>query len=426
MKTPGDLDAPRPGAYDIQGRAHGEVPEWIQNPRSRPQLPQGSSQVLVSDAEVIPHSQHMDSEAQQIVAATVVIERRIGLERRRHGTNRPAAAASARRRYPTEDDAAMKRAAASDRAKAPVPEESQIEQWPAHHKSGFNSASNHARGRRLSKGSLLEDDEDEYVAQDRFVQGVQSTRMPGDGAKGIYVDHPHVISVLEVFPDANVNRIMGLLRQESLATTFITLAEESAAEPSDIFAFPTELQHATTYAQATDEDRAIIMSYLMDMFPRIGAENIESVLMQHSTHNGVAVLSEVGSQPPLSRKKAPPATAGRQLLIDDDEEDYEFRHPPISWMQQQMDKKRPATSNYKGAAGGQVVFAQKSTHQCLNQNDPLRQQDLFAASINQAPTRDYASTGQGSSEEFDNLKPKSARENSFYDLNGFLSTARNT
>lgn len=441
IKTPDDLDGPRPGAYDIQGRAHGEVPEWIQNPRPRNQATDDdASHVLVSDAEVIPSHEYGDAEAQQIVAATVVIERRIGFERLRHAN--PSAGGLARRRNP---NGPGKNTARFDGTR--IPQGNSNTPWSEQHQTGLQEISNPARGRRHSQGCLLEDDEDDHVAQDRFVQGMQSTRFTADKAKEMTYDHPHVVSVLEVFPDANVKRIVDLLRQESLATTFMVLAEESSAEPSDNVAYPTELKHATTYAQATDEDRAIIMSYLLDMFPHIEPGKIESVLMQHSTHNGVAVLSEVGSssQPSPAKKKAAPMTAKKESLIDDDEDEYEFQHPQTPWMQTQPDLDRKPSafhSDNKGlkssgtaaAAAGTPGFAQSQSNSYSgimervlkeSQQDAIRDQDRFAAGIKKAPPkqygkedRKYSPTGrERDSEEFDILKPKGAQKNAFYDLN---------
>ena len=104
---------------------------------------------------------------------------------------------------------------------------------------------------------------------------------------------PQVDSVLEIFPEANVTRIRELLRQESLTTALVVLAEESNYNaPSDEVIGPSQLQYATTYAQATTQDRRVIMSYLKEMFPHIQERDIESVLMKHSTHKGVAILSE--------------------------------------------------------------------------------------------------------------------------------------
>mmetsp|Transcript_17492 Transcript_17492/g.29053 ORF Transcript_17492/g.29053 Transcript_17492/m.29053 type:complete len:236 (+) Transcript_17492:1-708(+) len=232
---------------------------------------------------------------------------------------------------------------------------------------------------------------------------------------------------------------MGLLRQESLATTFIILAEESAAEPSDDVAYPTELQHATTYAQATDKDRAIIMSYLIDMFPHIRQKQIENVLMKHSTHNGVAVLSEVGSdsQPPPP-KKVPPVAARRESLIDDDEDECEILHPPIPWMQQQPDLDRKPSPAYDINSGGtntnsfaaaaktpDFVQHQSNSHTGIlervleeSKKEALLEQGRFAAGLKKAPPRQYETEERKTgSEEFDILKPKGAQKNTFYDLN---------
>jgi hypothetical protein len=135
------------------------------------------------------------------------------------------------------------------------------------------------------------------------------------------------------------------------------LAEESNSAPSDEVAGPTELKYATTYAQATDEDRAVIMSYLIEMFPNVSRKQIETVLMENSTHQGVALLSErLSAEPPPTN--VPPAAAAykpkKPSLIDDDEEEEEIDHYRnlAPWMQGgslseeqplSLDKKRSAS-----------------------------------------------------------------------------------
>ena len=177
--------------------------------------------------------------------------------------------------------------------------------------------------KQLSTKSLLKDDDDEdaYI-RDRFLQGLpQHSSYCDDRLDLVPVTHtqtdtqPHLDTVLEVFPDADRNHVATLLRQQSLTSTLVLLAEESATTtscPSDDILLPPELQHATTYAQGVDEHRAIIMSYLTEMFPEIPPADIESVLMDHSTHQSVSILakrSSSSSSPPLDQMLKPPPSA---------------------------------------------------------------------------------------------------------------------
>lgn len=332
MKTPEDIEGPRPGAYDVAGRAHGEIPSWIQQPRAVVAAPQQAHVVkhVVADAEVI-------SDSDAIVAASVVIERRIGFQRLRnlggrrsknHGqtqtaTRLPQAGNSSRNRPNVA--VALGEEEGATTAPCTLSEELHTLRYDEEPDVGGNT-----HGKRRSKHDLLEDNQDDEILQDRFLQGLQSARVPRD--EEMTASHPHVQSVLEVFPEADIQRIMSLLRQESLATTLIVLAEESLGKPSDDV-MPTELNHCTTYAQATDQDRDLIMSYLKDMFPHIGTKQIAEVLMQHSTHQGVAILSNgLPTENTTASRKPPPVAAAaaaaaaapvakRQSLIDSDEEE---------------------------------------------------------------------------------------------------------
>ena len=174
--------------------------------------------------------------------------------------------------------------------------------------------------KQRSTKSLLEDDDDsEIYRQSQFLEGLHGAKIPAcgnnNGDKDDHNDentccnnskesHPDLKTVLEVFPEANRERILSLLRQESLTTTLLVLGEESMRQPSDEVALPPELKDTTTYAQAIDEDRDVILSYLIEMFPNIARQEIEVVLMQHSTHQSVSILSERGQT--LETLKPPP------------------------------------------------------------------------------------------------------------------------
>lgn len=144
-------------------------------------------------------------------------------------------------------------------------------------------------GTRQSATNLFDDDSDDDI-QEQLVQCLKSAARisPHDDTTEAdsYAHH-----LLDFFPDAHPQRIMDLLRQESLTSALIILAEESSVKPADELACRTELKPATTYAQATDENRTKILLYVRDMFPQIPASEIESILMQHSIHHGVSILS---------------------------------------------------------------------------------------------------------------------------------------
>jgi hypothetical protein len=149
-------------------------------------------------------------------------------------------------------------------------------------------------GTRRSTTNLLDDDSDDGI-QEHFVQclksGARITTHDDTSDVDSYVHH-----LLGFFPDVHPQRIMDLLRQESLTSTLIVLAEESLVKPYDENACRTELKPATTYAQSSDENRTKILSYVRDMFPQIPASEIESILMQHSIHQGVSILSSNTSE----------------------------------------------------------------------------------------------------------------------------------
>ena len=374
VKAP-DGDGPRPGAYTVPGRAYGEVPTWIQNARrqQRPRNDPSDRTHLVSDAEVVTEEvlpedffPEVVPIEYQVMAAAVVIERRCAFQRLREFTNPNNVRARLRRtnnrgQQPpvAEEDTNLipsERIIATAAAAAPAPTTEsefrsadpkigidvqglqrstgslledndelyyvQDKPEPNNNIDIMNDDVQTTTGVQRSTGSLLEDD-DEIHAQDRFLQGLQSARIPEDDE--MTETHPHVLSVVEVFPEVNRKHIMQLLRQESLATTFLILAEESSAYPSDDVIFPTELKHATTYAQASVDDRLVIMSYLMDMFPDIPSNQIENVLMLHSTHHGVSILSEEGGVTTASPTRSAPAVAAanqrRLSLIDSDDDD---------------------------------------------------------------------------------------------------------
>jgi hypothetical protein len=171
-----------------------------------------------------------------------------------------------------------------------------------------------------STKSLLEDDDDEEASvRDRFLQGiaVPNHNVSNDDKLASMVNtHPDLQSVLEVFPNSDPDRIVHLLRQKSLTATLLMLAEESSetdsittCRPSDDLLLPPGLTYATTYAQGNDEHRAIIMTYLTEMFPEIPRIEIESVLMSHSTHQAVSILTEWPSGQVLKRPPPVPAAA---------------------------------------------------------------------------------------------------------------------
>eukprot|EP00548_Thalassiothrix_antarctica_P002633 CAMPEP_0194129686 /NCGR_PEP_ID=MMETSP0152-20130528/895_1 /TAXON_ID=1049557 /ORGANISM="Thalassiothrix antarctica, Strain L6-D1" /LENGTH=402 /DNA_ID=CAMNT_0038823995 /DNA_START=295 /DNA_END=1503 /DNA_ORIENTATION=+ len=301
-------------------QAGGERPAWAQRPLSSRRLAaEERFPFVVEDAEVVLSDDTMQiAEAQEIVRAIAVVESRMNgfnlrnlnpmVRRRRRREVQMAQAQMTQPMCVTEEQHPESTSSELQARHA------QVQQDTFMHSSGESPVSPSTEMTRIERGddsvtlqgsrrttaSLLDDDstdeEPDFPSRDRIMPqpGVQST--------SIYENeefdemHPHVQSVLEVFPDTNVARVQELLRQESLSTTFITLAEESSAAPSDSVACPTELQHTTTYAQANDENRAIIMSYLMEMFPHIPMKKIEKVVMKYSTHKGVAILSGEGER----------------------------------------------------------------------------------------------------------------------------------
>ena len=130
----------------------------------------------------------------------------------------------------------------------------------------------------------------------------------------------HVAEVLEVFPDAKTDRVKELLRQHSLTTTMITLAEESntltapsasllrqvtsrveqstKSRQSDTndTAAGTALHRGTTFANANTYAREIIMQQVLEIFPEANPKEIEGILMEHSTYQSVAILSQKAEQ----------------------------------------------------------------------------------------------------------------------------------
>lgn len=171
--------------------------------------------------------------------------------------------------------------------------------------------------KQRSTKSLLEDDDDEEASvRDRFLQGIpvpHHNNRNEDKLASLINAHPDLQSVLEVFPNANPGRVLHLLRQESLTATLLLLAEESSEIhnittccPSDELLLPPDLTHATTYAQGNDEHRAIIMTYLTEMFPKIPRIEIEPLLMCHSTHKTVTILAEWSSGEVLKKHPPPP------------------------------------------------------------------------------------------------------------------------
>ena len=186
--------------------------------------------------------------------------------------------------------------------------------------------------KQRSMKSLLEDDDDEEASvRDRFLQGIpvphHNNRDDDKLPTGSVINtHPDLQSVLEVFPNVNPGRVLQLLRQKSLTATLLLLAEEADTNnsittccPSDELLLPPDLTHATTYAQGNDEHRAIIMTYLTEMFPEIPRIEIESLLMRHSTHQTVSILAEWSASEVLkpatymATKHAPPVMPSRRM-----------------------------------------------------------------------------------------------------------------
>lgn len=113
----------------------------------------------------------------------------------------------------------------------------------------------------------------------------------------------HVRTLLELFPDANVDGVNDMFRQAS---------DDSSNVPAP------RLRSNTTFANANEKDRRSIMSFLKDMFPDIPVTTIQDVLMKNSTDQGVAVLSELG---PTARTRILPCMqSSTTSLIDSDDE----------------------------------------------------------------------------------------------------------
>jgi len=332
---------PQPGAYSMASQAEGERPAWSQRPPSSRRLaPEERFPFVVEDAQVVLSDDTMQiADVQEIMQATAVVESRMNgfhlrnlnpiVRRRRRREVQMAQAQMAQPMCVSEEQQperlpprqqvqqATSMYSPEEVANFPPAEMTQMER---------NGDSEILQGSRRTRASLIDDDstdeEPDVCSRDRMTpqRGIQSTSIHEN--EEFNEMHPHVRSVLEVFPDTDIARVQELLRQESLSTTFITLAEESSALPSDSVPCPTELQHTTTYAQANDENRTIIMSYLMEMFPHIPMKKIEKVVMKYSTHKGVAILSGEGEElnptasASLSNRKRAPVTEKRAPVTE--------------------------------------------------------------------------------------------------------------
>mmetsp|Transcript_9339 Transcript_9339/g.14397 ORF Transcript_9339/g.14397 Transcript_9339/m.14397 type:complete len:375 (+) Transcript_9339:120-1244(+) len=292
----------QPGAYNMVDRPTGERPAWTQNqyqPRTSTQTPQFAP-VIVNDAELVTeivasgrediqdNSNAMEVEnAEEIVRASAVVENRLRCFSRklRNGLVRRARRKRDGRLLAQHEELPMG--------------EQIVEETTGTSENGNHSTYEEIQGKRRTTASLIDDDDEDSTEEeptvDMSIRATNNRFGPIPEMKEFNEMHPHVQSVMEVFPDTDIRRVQQLLRQHSLSTTFITLAEESSAPPSDEV-LPPDLKHTTTYAQANDENRAIIMSYLTEMFPQIPENQIVRVLMTHSTHKGVAILSGEGEE----------------------------------------------------------------------------------------------------------------------------------
>mmetsp|Transcript_3153 Transcript_3153/g.4776 ORF Transcript_3153/g.4776 Transcript_3153/m.4776 type:complete len:375 (+) Transcript_3153:130-1254(+) len=296
-----DIGIQQPGAYNVAERPFGERPVWTQNQPRIPPRVQASPipAVIVNDAEVVieaiatnkdsSHVNNHDMEvetanAEEIVRASVVVESRLkGFSRKlRDRLVRKARRKRDERQTEHEEEPTTRLQDVAARSPATY----------------YNNSSKEIQGKRRTTASLIDDDDES--TEEEPISGISNQATNARFGTILEMEefnemHPHVQSVLEVFPDTDIRHVQQLLRQHSLSTAFITLAEESSAPPSDEV-LPPSLQHTTTYAQASDENRAIIISYLTEMFPTIPENQIVGVLMKYSTHKGVAILSGEGEE----------------------------------------------------------------------------------------------------------------------------------
>jgi hypothetical protein len=138
-----------------------------------------------------------------------------------------------------------------------------------------------------------EDDDDDMYIPNQTIPVCNQRREQVNLIQKEEVEDSQVFHVLEIFPMANPRRIQYLLRSESLNTAMLILAQElTDTRPSDEIVGPLGLSRATTYSQASENDQAFLLKHLSDIFPMIAKERIESTLMDNSTYQAVAILSQ--------------------------------------------------------------------------------------------------------------------------------------